>query len=241
MIIFNLYNSMLNKRLDELTKAADPPFLYVQSRKGSWVQPKQMYTLTAYVKTNGIPRGMEALLIETARIQTHGFTQTELDRHKTKYLRDLEKRHNEREKTESETFKWQYKDHFLEGEAIPSIDYVFETSQKLLPGITIDEVNKLSTDLISSKNRVISASSPENDEVNIPTEEDLKQVFQNVLAMDIEPYVDAVSDEPLVASLAAPGKVITSVKLEDIGVTQWTLSNGIKVVLKPTDFKSMSP
>ena len=83
-IIFNLYNSMLNNRLDELTKTADPPFLYVMSRKGSWVQSKEMYTLTAYVKTNGIPRGLEALLTEATRVQKFGFTQTELDRQKTK-------------------------------------------------------------------------------------------------------------------------------------------------------------
>ena len=205
-LIFNLYNGMLNNRLDELTKTAAPPFLYVSSRKGSWIKSKQMYTLEAVVNTNGIPRGIEALLTEAIRVQQHGFTQTELDRQKTKYLRDLKKQYNEREKTESEKYKWQYKDHFLEGESIPSIDYVYTNSQKLLPGIKMDEVNQLSLELISNKNRVITASSPENDDVIIPTEVDLKNVFDKVLSMDIDPYVDSTSDEPLLASLEPPGK-----------------------------------
>ena len=70
------------------------------------------------------------------------------------------------------------------------------------------------------------------------TEEELKNVYDKVLFMDIDPYIDAVSDEPLVGSLSPAGKVVTEVKLDDTGVTQWTLSNGIKVVLKPTDFKN---
>ena len=86
---------------------------------------------------------------------------------------DLEKQYNEKDKTESETFKWKYKDHYLEGKSIPSIDYVYKTAQKLLPGITMKEVNKLSLELISSKNKVITASSPENENIIIPIEEDL--------------------------------------------------------------------
>ncbi len=237
-MIFNLYNNMINNRLDELTKEADPPFLFVRSRKGSYIQSKEMYTLSAYVKTNGIPRGMEALLVETSRVQKHGFTQTELDREKTKYLRNIEKKYNEKDKTESESYKWKYKNNFLEGSAIPSIDYVYEMTNKLISNITINEVNKLSKELINTKNRVIAASSPENKGVIIPTENDLKQVFDKVLTMDIKPYVDEVSNEPLVSSLNPAGKVINETKIDEIELTEWTLSNGIKVVLKPTTFKN---
>ena len=87
-----------------------------------------MYTLEAVVNTNGIPGGIEALLTEAIRVQKHGFTQTELERQKAKYLRNLEKQYNERDKTESETYKWQYKNHFLEWDAIPSIDYIYNST-----------------------------------------------------------------------------------------------------------------
>jgi len=237
-IIFNLFNNMLNNRLKELTKTADPPFLYVNGSKGSWVQGTQMFTLEAVVNTNGIPRGIDALLTEAIRVQKHGFTLSELDREKTKYLRNLEKKFNERDKTESEEYKWQYKDHFMDGKSIPSIGYIFETVKEELTGIGLDDVTELSIELIRDKNRVIAVSSPENDDVIIPTEADIKDVLNTVLTSDIKPYVDAVSDEPLVKSLNPPGKVVTKVKLDDIGVTQWTLANGIKVVLKPTDFKN---
>ena len=237
-IVFKLYNGMLNNRLNELTKTADPPFLYVMSRKGSWVQSKEMYTLTGYVKTNGIPRGLEALLTEATRVQKFGFTQTELDRQKTKYLRGVEKQFNERDKTESGNLKWKFKNNFLKGESIPSIEFVYETVQELLPGITLEEVNHVSMELIKDKNRVVTASSPENEDVIIPTEMDLRNIFNTVSSMDLEPYVDAVLDKPLVESLRPPGKVISEKVMEEIGVTEWTLENGVKVVLKPTDFKN---
>ena len=237
-IVFKLYNGMLNNRLDELTKTADPPFLYVMSRKGSWVQSKEMYTLTAYVKTNGIPQGLGALLTEATRVQKFGFTQTELDRQKTKYLRGVEKQFNERDKTESGNLKWKFKNNFLKGESIPSIDFVYETVQEMLSGITLEEVNHVSMELIKDKNRVVTASSPENEDVIIVTETDLRNVFSTVSSMDLEPYVDAVLDKPLVESLRPPGKVISEKVMEEIGVTEWTLENGVKVVLKPTDFKN---
>ena len=237
-IIFNLYNDMLGNRLDELTKSADPPFLFARSSKGSWVQTKQMYTLSAYVKTGGIPKGLEGLLKEAKRVQLYGFTQTELDRQKNQYLRKIEKAFNEQDKTESENYKWDYKNHFLENDAIPNIEYVFTTTKELLPTISLDDVNGLSIELIQDNNRVITASSPENDEIIIPNENDLIAIFNKVMNMDIDPYIDAVSNEPLVGKLNNAGKIISEEKLTDINVTEWILDNGVRVVLKPTDFKN---
>jgi len=237
-MIFNLYNGMLGNRLDELTKSAEPPFLFARSSKGSWVQSKEMYTLSAYVKTNGIPAGLEGLLIEAKRVQEHGFTQTELNRQKTQYLRSLEKAFNEKDKTESENYKWSYKNHFLEGDAIPSIDYVYYTAKDILPSIELEDVNALSKKLIRDNNRVITASSPENDDVSIPSEKNLVDIFNKVMTMNIEPYIDAVSNEPLVSSLSPPGKVVSEKRLEGIDVVEWVLENGVRVVLKSTDFKN---
>jgi len=237
-LVFNLYNGMLSNRLDELTKAAVPPFLFAYSSNRSWVQSKQMYTLAAYVKTNGILDGLEALSTEILRVQRHGFTETELNRQKTTLLRNMEKQFNEKDKTESKKYKWDYKENFMKGKAIPSIDFVYEESQRMLPTITLNDVNEMSTKLISNKNRVITASSPENDEIIIPSEADLRGVFENVMNSEISPYVDAVSNEPLVKDFNNVGVVEHAKKHETINVTEWDLSNGIKVILKPTDFKN---
>ena len=237
-IIFNLYNGMISSRLDELTKSAEPPFLFARSSKHSWVQSKQMYTLSAYVKTNGIPEGLESLVTESIRVQKHGFTQSELNREKAKYLRNLEVQYNEKDKTESENYKWQYKSHFIEGKSIPNIEYVFDAVKEIMPGISLKDLNQLSGRLITNKNRVITASSPENEEVQIPTEKDLKNIISTVLSREIHPYQDSISDEPLVASLRERGNVISEKTLDEIGVTQWVLGNGVQVVLKPTDFKN---
>ena len=117
-----------------------------------------MYTLAAYVKTNGLLKGLEGLLTEVLRVQKHGFTQTELNRQKNTLLRNMEKLYNEKDKTESKKYKWDYKEHFMKGNAIPSIDFLFEQSKKILPNITLDDVNKMSKEIISNENRVISVS-----------------------------------------------------------------------------------
>ncbi|SVB34008.1 uncharacterized protein METZ01_LOCUS186862, partial [marine metagenome] len=217
---------------------AEPPFLFAYSSKRSWVQSKQMYTLSAYVKSNGILDGMEGLLTEVIRAQRFGFTQTELDRQKTTFLRGLEKQYSEKDKTESGTYKWDYKENFLKGTSIPSIDYIYQVSDSLLAGITLEDLNEMSKKLISDNNRVITASSPENKDIIIPTKFDLAGIFNKVISSDISAYVDAVSNEPLVSSLNDPGNIVSEEIHASINVTEWTLNNGIKVVLKPTDFKN---
>ena len=237
-LVFNLYNGMLSNRLDELTKLAEPPFLFAYSSNRSWVLSKQMYTLGAYVKTNGILNGLEGLLTEVLRLQKHGFTETELNRQKTVLLRNMEKLYNEKDKTESKKYKWDYKDNFMKGHAIPSIEFLYEESKKLLPMISLVDVNEMSNKIISNENRVITASSPENGDIIIPNDNDLKEIFKKVVGSEILPYVDVVSTEPLVADFTHGGSVEGEKIHSSINVTEWTLSNGVKVILKPTDFKN---
>ena len=49
-------------------------------------------------------------------------------------------------------------------------------------------------------------------------------------------YVDTVSATPLLEPLPKPGSVAKT-DIEAAGITEWTLSNGVRVVLQPTTFK----
>jgi zinc protease len=233
-----LYSRMFNQRLDELRQQPDPPFLFAFTGQGRFVRTKEVYLLTAAVKDNQIESGLETLLTEAARIKQHGFTQSELEREKLEMLRGMERAYNERDKTESRRYAAEYIRNYLTDEPIPGIEYEYRLYQKYIPTISLQEVNRLSDELIADKNRVVLVNAPEKAETTVPAETELAAVFTSVSQKEFTPYEDAVSEEPLIAAAPIPGAIVSENVIEEIGVTEWTLSNGIKVILKPTDFKN---
>jgi len=237
-LVESIYNSLLNLRFDELTKQPEPPFLYGYSAKGRFILTREFYVLSAGVKDNGIEHGLETLLTEAERVRKYGFTQSELNRQKKEMLRMIESIYNERDKTESWNYVSEYTRNFLQGEPIPGIEYEYELYKKYVPGITLDEINNLAGKWITDYNRVILADGPEKPEVTIPDRDTLLAVFEKVENKDIQPYIDTFTEKPLVTENLNPAAVIEEKETEDLGITEWTLSNGIRVILKPTDFKN---
>jgi len=237
-MIERLYNRMLNERLSELTRIEDPPFIYAVSREGQMIRSKNFYTINAVVKDNGIQQGLETLLTETKRVRKHGFTQTELDRQKIALLRFRERQYKERDKTKSSRFTSQCVSNFLYKNPIPSIAFRYELEKRFMPDISLTEVNNLANKWMSDKSRVILVNAPEKAEINLPNEKQLTQVMEAVQAKTIEAYIDNTLDQPLVKSHPIPGSVVTSDYIPSLDVTEWTLQNGIRIILKPTDFKN---
>ncbi|MDQ6831464.1 MAG: insulinase family protein, partial [Gemmatimonadota bacterium] len=236
--VARLYNAMLNARFGELTQLANPPFLGAGSSQGHIVRTQDAYVLGAAVKDGGIERGLDALLTEAERVDKFGFAQSELDRAKKNTLRGMERAFAERDKTNSSAFAGEYVQSFLESDPIPGISYEYQLTQKLMPTITIEEVNKLASEGISEKNRIILVSAPDKKGVPVPTRQQLLAVFAAVKKKTIEPYHDVVANAALLDAPPVPGTVTKVATIPEIGVTQWTLSNGARVIVKPTDFKA---
>jgi zinc protease len=237
-LVEQLYNRMFRQRLDELTQQVDPPFLFATSAKGQFVRTGEIYMLNSAVKDNGIPTGFETLLREAKRVEQYGFTESELERQKTRMLVSMERIYNERDKTESDSYADEYTRNYLQGEPIPGIETEFDLYQKLIPEITLAEVNSLAKAWNAPSNRVVMVNSPEKEGVTIPDEDQLKTVMKEVSAEPIEPYQDEIITEKLIDPLPKPAPVIEENYIADIGVTEWKLYNGVRVILKPTDFKN---
>ncbi|HEX6966233.1 MAG TPA: insulinase family protein [Gemmatimonadaceae bacterium] len=237
-MIENLYNSMLNERLDELAQQPNPPFIGASSSEGQLIRSKDAYVLGAAVKDGGIRHGLDAILTEAERVKRYGFTASELERQKTEMLRGMEQAYAERDKTNSAAYAGEYVDSYLDGEPSPGIAYEYALTKALLPGITLAEVNALATHWLSDPNRVVLVNAPQKAGVTVPTAQELAAVFDSVRAKTITPYKDALADAPLIAHEPAPGHVVSTKTIDSIGVTEWTLSNGVRVILKPTDFKA---
>ena len=236
-IVERLYNSMLNQRLFERTQEADPPFLFASSSQGLFIRSREVYVLSAGVHEGEMLRGIRELLTEAERVDRHGFTPTELERAKTSVLRSMERAFDEREKTRSGSYAAEYVRAFLYGEPIPGIAYEYELYQHYLPGITLEEVNRLARAWITEENRVVLATAPAKEGLVPPAEDELEQVFTEVESAEIDPYVDTVAEDALMEEVPEPGSVLTTRQYDEVGVTEWTLSNGATVVLKPTDFQ----
>jgi zinc protease len=237
-IIERLYNRMLNERLSELTQSQDPPFIYAISREGQMIRSKNFYILSAMVKDNGIQHGLDVLLTEAKRIREFGFTQTELDRGKTALLRFRERQYKERDKTESSRFTAQYLSNFLYDNPLTSIEFRYELEKRYMPDIKLEEVNALSAKWSSEKSRVITVATPEKEEIIQPDEQALSAIISTVQNEKLDPYIDNTLDQPLVEKTPKAGFVVKSDYNSDLDITAWKLENGIRVILKPTDFKN---
>lgn len=233
-----LYNQMLNNRLDELRQQADPPFIYGYSASGRIIRTKETYFLGAGVEEDGIKRGLDALLTEAFRVKKFGFVDSELARAKTATLRQYEQAYNERDKTESRRYADEYVNHVLESEPIPGIVNEYQYVQTLLPTISLAEVNALVDEFLIDGNNVVIVQAPKKAGLEIPSENELGELFTAAEKKQLEPYDDKVSDEPLIAEPPKPGTIVKARKIESLDVTEWTLSNGTRVMLKATDFKN---
>ncbi len=237
-LVEDLYNGMLNERLSDLTKKPDPPFLFASSSSGDLVRTKYYYGLDAGVRDSAILRGMRALLEEAFRVREFGFTQAELDRMKMDMLRSVDQIYDERDKTESANFASEYIRNFLNSEPIPGIAFEDRLYHSYLPGITLEEINQLGREWMTDSNRVVLVSAPKKAGIDVPAEPQLAGEFDSVSHEKLQPFSEQVLNEPLLSAIPQGGSVVRENEISELGVTEWRLSNGVRVIGKPTNFKN---
>ena len=236
-----LFSGMLNERFSEITQKPDAPFLFGFTGRGSFLaRNKDIAFLSAVVKEDGVERGLRALLTEAERVARFGFTETELARQKTNILRAYEQYLIEKDNTQSSDKAAEYIRNFLQGETLPSAEDEYELHKRFLPGITLAEINKIAREWFpaSTKNRLVVLTAPQKAGVTIPDEAKLAAIMKEPPPTDLKAYVDTVGTTTLLETLPSPGKVTNVSTNEKAGLTIWELSNGAKVVLKPTTFKA---
>ncbi len=235
----NLYNGMINNRLSEKTQLAEPPFLFGQSSYSAlFGGAKSIYRSIAVTQGDKINSGLSAVLIENERVRKFGFTETELERQKTTVLNSMEKAYNERNNQKSINYANEYKRNFLmTEESFPGMEKEYEYYKAFIPTITVEEINKLAEEWITEENRVVIITAPEKEGVKVPTEEEILTLLKEVENTEIEPYVDAVANVPLIEDEPFGSKIATEKTIEKVDAVEWVLENGATIVVKTTDFK----
>lgn len=239
-ILRGLFTRMFNQRLQELTQKENPPFNFGGSGFGSYARGYDAFSVYAGVGTGDVKKATQVLLEEIERVKRFGFTATELERSKKTTLSNYERAYNNRDKTESASYVEEYVNYFLKADPTPGIEYEFEKVKELLPGITIEEVNALVNQYIKGvDNRFTYITQPEPKAgEKLVTEEEILAFFPAAEKADIKAYEDKAVASSLVENKPTAGKVVATKKDASLGTTELTLSNGIKVTLKATDFKA---
>jgi zinc protease len=236
-LVNGFYDRMVNARLGEIGQRPDAPFAYAGTGRGSFTRTRDLHQLYAAVKGSDFVKAADALLIEAERVRKFGFTKSELDRARTNYLRGLEQRFAERDKTNSSAFAGQFVSSALNETPILNIADEQALGQRFAPTVTLEELNALARASFPKQDRVVIVAAPEKADMKLPTKAEMLAVFDRPADAALTAYVDSTSDAPLVAAMPAPGKIVSETKLPETGILEWKLSNGARVLLKPSDFK----
>ncbi|HTF18683.1 MAG TPA: insulinase family protein [Chryseolinea sp.] len=235
-----LFTSMLSQRMQELTQRADPPFVFGGSNVGGWARGYEAYQSFAYVGQRGVEPAIQALIQENERARKFGFTSGELDRVKKMLMKNIERSYNERDKTESEQIAEEYIRNFLEKEPIPGIANEFNYYKKFMDGITLEDVNAYATKTIPATDarKLVIFTGPEQATFKVPTNEELLAITAAAGTVELAPYEEKTVAASIMETPPKAGTIVGEKENKELGLWEVSLANGVKVILKPTEFKN---
>ena len=242
-LIQSFVTNMMNARLEEISQAADAPFLGAGMDEGSFgicpTMDATMFSATAH--EGRIDEAFRAVYTEMERMRRFGFTAGEFERAKQEILRWAERQYTNRNDVRNDEYAQRYLDFYAKGTPMMDAETEWQFDQMLINSLTVDLINANYADIATpDQNLVILARSPKKEGVNIPTEEQLLAIIDEVKAMELEPYADNTVILPLIdPSVKLKGSMVKATEVNDsLGYTEWTLKNGVKVVVRPSTLKA---
>ena len=230
---------MLNARLSELSQSADAPFIGAGVEDGEFFIAKTKHAFMGTVASSeeGLTRAVTTLYREMLRAVRNGFTASEYERAKAELLADAEDAYNARDKKKSSEFCRDYVRNFVDNEPIPGAENDLMMMQQIAPMVTAEMIGQVLAQTVGQNNLVLFAMLPEKEGLTYPSNDEMKAALAAVASEQIEPYQEALSDEPLLPAEPKAGKVKKS-KADQLGYTKYQLSNGVNVYFRPTDFNA---
>ena len=236
-IVRELVINLINSRFSELSQQENKPFMVGASQYTNMFEPLDVLFLIAVGQPNEMQNTLKGLLTETQRIRQNGFTETEVAREKSEMERAMQKQYDERSKLQNASYVKQYIEHFTKNEPIPPIELEYQLVKSILASTSVESVNAMAAKLLAGKDATIFISAPESEKDHIPSAAQVESLFNTIYDSKLDAWVDNVKEEPLLPSRPVPGRVSASKTNKKLGTTEWALSNGIKVIVKPTTFK----
>ena len=244
---FDLINTfvtvMMNDRFSEIAQAADAPFLGGGMSEGSiGICPTMESTMFSATAHEGrTDDAFRAIYTEMERMRRHGFTAGEFERAKQEILRWAEQSYTNRNDVHNDAYAQRYLDHYAKGTSMMDAETEWQLDQMFINQLNVDVINQAYLQMVRpNENLVILVRSPKKEGVAVPTEENIKAIIAEVEASEIEAYEDNTVIEPLIdpATKLKGSKVKATAQNESLGYTEWTLKNGVKVIVRPSTLKA---
>ena len=236
-LVRELACDMLNNRFSELSQDPKASFTGAGCQYGEAAKKMDAFYGVVIPKEGRETEAFNDLLFQLEKMHLYGFTNAELERVKSEKMNSMEKYYNERNTRRNITLARECIRNFEDGESMPGAQWEYEFVQAVLPLVSLETVNNVAKALIHA-NPTIAISGPEKEGVNIPSEETILAAIAGQSDLAIEAPVEEVIDTELVKKAPHKGKIKSFRENEEIEATEWILSNGIKVVFHPTDFKA---
>lgn len=236
-LVRSLINNMFGKRMSELSRKENPPFISAFSYYGGFTRTKDAFTGTAQAANNEGIKALTALLTEMARMKQFGFIEVEFERAKADLIKNYESRYMDRDKRKNRELVYPNVSNFLTNNPNPGIEFDYAFAKAMIPAITLQELNNEAKTYFTDENMVVTVTGPEKEGITIPSEADIKKVLVKYKSVKIDPYVDLLAGKKLIEKEPVPGKVIKVSTNKVLGTTEWTLSNGMKIIFRPSDIK----
>jgi zinc protease len=237
-LVQSLAYQMINARFAEITRRPDAPFLGASAGSDTFGRTVEAASFGVRVKDGEAEKGLAALMTEVARVRQFGFGEAELDRARKGALAQYERTYNERNNTTSDPLASELLRHYLSREAVPGIERELEYARRFLTSITTAEVSTYAKEVIRDDNRVVLSSAPEREGLAKITQAQLQSAVMAGLSASVTAWSDTMDGKALMAKAPTPGTVNSRREIPEIGVTVLTLSNGVEVWLKPTDYRA---
>jgi zinc protease len=234
---------VMGERFSEILQKPDAPFIAAYASDGDYFvsNTKGAWNSVAVVDPEKLEQALNALVSETRRAIKFGFTEAEYERAKDNILKSYESAYNERDKNRNSSYAEEYVRNFTEGEAIPGIEVEYEIMKHIIPGFPLEGINHYIRGLFDEKddmrNLVISLTGPDKDDVTYPAEDELLAMYLNATKEVVHANEEEVVSKILIPELPVSGKIASESEDPLFGVTLYTLSNGVRVVVKQTDYK----
>ena len=235
--IDDLIGTMVNDRLAELRQQALPPYQSATGRASTFFlsRMKESFSMSVSCKENNVLGGLIAAVGVAERIRQHGFTQSELNIAKGLKLNHDERKFRERDDRRNSKYVSAIIQHFLNNEPLLSVEQQLELTRRFDREVTLAEVNAAVRELITDKNQVAILYAPDKEGLVLPTEEQIEDVILAAQQLSYAPYEEKQLADKLIEQLPKAGSIVSE-KAYKHGFKEWTLSNGMKVYVKKTDY-----
>lgn len=242
-VVLAYMTTMENARLQELAMKPDAPFLGAGMSSGSIlgvIPTMDMTVFVAMTQDGKLPQGFEAIYTEMEKVRRYGFTQGEFERAQEDLMRQAERTYANRNDRRNSEYVESYLDNYQKNKPIPDAETEWQLDSMLIRSINVDAVNAYAQQTTTPVNQVIVITAPEKEGVVNPSEEEILAIREKVASSEVTPYEDNVVKEPLIPEgTVLGGSPVAKAEEDDLlGTTEWTLRNGVKVVVKPTRFKA---